>query len=612
MEEIMEIFNKKSFVIAALIIAAAVIGIVLFVIVPAFSDTDGNIDDAMQKASDALAIVLADQKDGALTDGTVVKVSSEAFIYVGNKLVAAQDNPDTSSAVTTAEIGKNGAVFYLFTADGEDTAYSASSGISYEKLIDPNNSKIETYTYSQVNRAAKLFLAEVSYDGAEDSVSEIAKYVDDSERYDRPAGHTIELKAGELTVFDNGTKKGYTVTVQKGPYTFYNITPGVGGEFYVKNGDKIVQRGHLRPNGDLRMIYSDTPELQNMRDLGGWPCDGGKIKYNLLIRGGMVIDATDTDRNTWVRMLGIEHDLFLKTYDESQLNGKEEYRTKSPLGEDVELYQKDLSAEDSENKRNFSQAKEQMNGIINRLFDNAIAGETTYFHCLAGADRTGMVAIVVEGVLGVSRSDIDRDYELTSFKSLRERNSEGYIADINILESYPGVTFRDKCVQYLLDCGITLEKINAFRSAVIDGDPEQLTKNEIDVNLEGTNLCVPEGEGWINNGRSSSTGEDRNDAEGYILTNYFEVQNGDIVYVKNLHIADNLYSGIYKSDKTAISGFFMTNSDGAGFVKDIVISDELQQFTVDNAEAGYLRLCGILKSAKEDVVINIYRNGEWL
>ena len=147
------------------------------------------------------------------------------------------------------------------------------------------------------------------------------------------------MEAGELTILDNGTQKIFRTTVEKGPYTFYNITPGVGGEFYVLNGDRIVQRGHLRPTGALRMIYSDTPGLQNMRDLGGWPCDGGTIKYNILFRGGMVIDATDTDRNTWVKMLGIQHDVFLKTYDEILFVGREQYRNKSPLGDHVSLYQ---------------------------------------------------------------------------------------------------------------------------------------------------------------------------------------------------------------------------------------------------------------------------------
>ena len=108
------------------------------------------------------------------------------------------------------------------------------------------------------------------------------------------------------------------------------------------------------------------------------------------------------------------------------------------------------------------------------------------------------------------------------------------------------------------------------------------------------------------------TGDDRYDAEGYIVTNYFSVQYGDTVYVKNLEIADTLHSGLYEAEKKAIAGFVMTASGGAGFVKDIGQEGAWTVFTVDHANAAYLRLCGILNKEKEDVVINIYRDGAWL
>lgn len=311
------------------------------------------------------------------------------------------------------------------------------------------------------------------------------------------------------------------------------------------------------------------------------------------------------------KLLGIDHDLFLKTYSENQLEEREEYRTKSPLGDHVELYQMDLTDEGSENKRSYSHAKEQMNGIFNRLIDNTVAGETTYFHCLAGADRTGMVAILAEGILGVPKSEIDRDYELTSFKSLRERNGILYTSDINILNSYPGDSFRDKCVHYLLDCGISLDKINAFRKAVIDGEPELLKKEAAAAEPSGTNFCSPDGHGWIDNGRCSSTGDDRQDAPSYTLTNYIAVQNGDIVYVKNLHLSDTLYSGIYLADKTAITGFSLSPSDENNVVTDIDLTGPWETFTINHPSAGYIRLCGTLTSDKSDVIICIKRNDEW-
>lgn len=543
--------NTKLIIIAMITLVAVLVGI--WTVLPP-TTSKGTEDEALpetafEKATYALRMILAEQADGALASGTVIQVGKNYFVYNGKHLCVTQETPDTSFTFTRATVAKNGAAVYLSLEDGLPDAFSASETITYNVLFDSAEDAIETYEYCQENPAASKFWNEVSYKHAADTVSEIAKYTNASERYDRPLGYTITLQAGELTVYDNGSQSAYTVAVEEGPYTFYNITPGVGGEFWVMQGDTIVQKGHLRPSGTIRMIYSDTPGLQNMRDLGGLACDGGTIKYNLLIRGGMIINATDADRNTWVKLLDIKHEIFVKTYYESQLVGKEEYRNKSPLGDDVTFYQNDLSAEDLVNKRSFAHAKEQMNGIINHLFDNAIAGEATYFHCLAGADRTGMVAIIVEGVLGVSKSDIDKDYELTSFNCLRERNGVGYLYDINILRSYPGETFRDKCIAYLLDCGIAPEKINAFRNAVIDGIPEQVLGCGLEEEPTGVNLAHPNGDGWIDNGRSSTDGEGRTDATGYILTNYFQVQNGDIVYVKNLRLSSTLYSGIYRANK---------------------------------------------------------------
>ena len=58
--------------------------------------------------------------------------------------------------------------------------------------------------------------------------------------------------------------------------------------------------------------------------------------------------------------------------------------------------------------------------IISHLSNN----EVVYFHCIGGADRTGTLAFMIESLLGVSETDMDIDYELTSFNSTRERTNE--------------------------------------------------------------------------------------------------------------------------------------------------------------------------------------------
>lgn len=148
------------------------------------------------------------------------------------------------------------------------------------------------------------------------------------------------------------------------------------------------------------------------------------------------------------------------------------------------------------------------------------------------------------------------------------------------------------------------------------------------VEVEPTNFCVPLGEGWISGGRCSSSGDDREDSEAFALTNYIAVQNGDILSVQNLAVSTSTYSGLYKSDKTAVGGFtFPASGAKSGYVKDVSINGGQCQFTIDNANAGYIRICGTPSNVKnasgskfEDkydinnlgIVINIKRNGTWL
>lgn len=65
----------------------------------------------------------------------------------------------------------------------------------------------------------------------------------------------------------------------------------------------------------------------------------------------------------------------------------------------------------------YQKSSGNIKAIFDPLFDYVIANKPTYFHCSAGADRTGVVALLCEAILGVSQSDCDKDYELSSFNS---------------------------------------------------------------------------------------------------------------------------------------------------------------------------------------------------
>lgn len=295
----------------------------------------------------------------------------------------------------------------------------------------------EAVEWHQCPEAVRNYIANVTYEPSDYSNSQIANY------------------APATPVVANTKPIGKTV----GGVTYYNEVPNVETPF---SADSAA--GTLKPLDALRWI--NTPHAPNVRDLGGWACDGGTIKYGLLYRGG---EVTSEDRSVLVGQLGIRHDLDLRGTAEANL-------TSSPLGSDVyytcapQYAWYALTPVDTW-KTN-----------LREVFDAVTHGEPVYFHCLVGADRTGTFACVIEALLGVSQSDIDKDYELTCFYTgtstdalARRRNESDWTGLINQINALPGSTFRDKVVGWVATLGFTAVEINAFRAAMIDGTPETVT-----------------------------------------------------------------------------------------------------------------------------------------
>ena len=355
--------------------------------------------------------------------------------------------------------------------NGGTTKYTIGEmGAAIRKLS--GETQTETYTFNQERAEVSKFLSEVTYNPADYTTSSIPNYVTTTSS-NRPEGISIQIKkAGNLVITDGNTNHTITKAVQAGAIKIYNLTPNIVSTFFViDSNNKIIQQGAIKPTGTCRMIYMTN--IDNVRDIGGWSCDGGTIKYGKLFRGGEVYGfLTEDGAAQALDMLGIEKEIDLRF--DSDLNG----RTESGFGNSVDMLHVDMTWNDLNYQKNSGNIKK----IFDPLFDYIIAGHPTYFHCSAGADRTGVVAFLCEAVLGMSQSDMDKEYELTCFYSgvendnqARRRNEIIWTREINIINSYSGATFRDKAVNYMVSCGITIEKINAFRAAMINGIPDILT-----------------------------------------------------------------------------------------------------------------------------------------
>lgn len=332
----------------------------------------------------------------------------------------------------------------------------------------------EAIEWHQCPEAVRNYLANVTYDPSDYSTSQISNY------------------APATAVVSNYKPIGQTA----GGVTHYNEVPNVLTPF--ASGGKA---GTLKPLDALRWIRTSAGATAwNVRDLGGWPCDGGAVKYGLLIRGGKLAAA---DRDVLVGDLGIQHDLDLRGR-EGGGSDDEPDMTGSPLGSDVWYTRTQQYAWYALTPVATWQA------YLRCVIDAVTHREPVYFHCTAGADRTGTLACVLEGLLGMSQSDIDKDYELTTFYSgsgsdatARRRNESDWKGLINAINAVSGDTFRDKCVRFAVGtCGMSLADINAFRAAMTNGTPETLhwyqtiTKNLTGCTLSNAASQVDYGEAY--------------------------------------------------------------------------------------------------------------------
>ena len=93
------------------------------------------------------------------------------------------------------------------------------------------------------------------------------------------------------------------------------------------------------------------------------------------------------------------------------------------------------------------------------------------FHCIAGQDRTGAVAFILNGLLGVSEEDLYLDWEVTGFwnPSLRFVHKSLFNYLIGGFEKeVQGDTIQQKIENYVLSLGFTKQDIEFFRAKMLE------------------------------------------------------------------------------------------------------------------------------------------------
>lgn len=370
---------------------------------------------------------------------------------------------DKITAIANAIRAKDGSTATM-TLDQMPEKIAAISG---SPIMDDNLEN--TVQYRQMNATAAGFLADVDYtENANDySVTKVIPYYSATTTYNKeePDGLKVKVPANTtLTVAQGGKTRSDAVS---GAGVIYNMEPLKAGTFAFSGKTyKIV------PEGGVRMVY--TPSVWNVRDLGGWACTGGRVKYGKIFRGGNFGSITDADKSTLVDWLGIATDIDLR--NNSETGGI----TTSPLGAGVEYFHQSLDF--YANAVSTSAASARTVAVLKKVMACVAANKPCYFHCMSGSDRTGTIAYILLSLLGVSQSDKDKEYELTAFSDeangKRFRNSNYNVTNGNgwyplikyFRDTYTGENDNEKVVAWAVANGITATEINAFRAAMISGN----------------------------------------------------------------------------------------------------------------------------------------------
>jgi protein-tyrosine phosphatase len=168
----------------------------------------------------------------------------------------------------------------------------------------------------------------------------------------------------------------------------------------------------------------------NLRDLGGYPTkDGRQVRWGCVFRAGELCLLTDADadaitrlgirvvvdlRNRWER--SARPDRLPPGIDLVERRSPPSGSSPTPTLEEL-IVSGDLPVRDDELRARvyvdmLDRLAPEVGAVLGRAVD--AVDRPLLFHCVAGKDRTGVVAAVLLGVLGVAEEDIVEDYELTT------------------------------------------------------------------------------------------------------------------------------------------------------------------------------------------------------
>ena len=230
----------------------------------------------------------------------------------------------------------------------------------------------------------------------------------------------------------------------------------------------------------------------NFRDLGGYRTNEGRtVRWDRLYRSDALHELTGGDVSRALRRLGLQTMIDLRNHDEVRRDGTGLLKSSGlgyhhfPLLEERGSPPPIAGADVAERLSVTYQWIVHNSGALIADAVTTIAdkrGQPAVFHCSAGKDRTGIIAALVLGALGVNQETVMADYLLTNevitgihrrVMSMDPRSGltadtlraqpvamEQFLATLDSVHGGPE--------PYLRRHGVTAESIGRLKSALLD------------------------------------------------------------------------------------------------------------------------------------------------
>ena len=419
---------------------------------PDYSDVkkgDVDLDGAIGEADLALA-------ESAVRGETALESAAE---YAADMNYDGRINEDDAS-VLRAYL-KDGSVKLLYPTRGETVA-NASWQVE-ELLTGYTPGKTDDYSgiYNRVDQYMRdpVVLRWMPADGAEN--------------------YTVLLADNaELTGAKTYTAAEPTLSIQ-------NLFVDTDYYWAVEAGGARSATGTFHTADTVRTLWIEG--VSNTRDLGGWKTADGqyRVKYNVAFRGAKFDDITPAGKQA-ILDLGLKTDVDLRGHNEGIDEPLASIGVNHIFGSTYGCAM--YNGTDSTSIERIG--SNHVNGTINAVRAYADPNNyPAYFHCSYGRDRTGTLGLLLLGLLGVSKSDIQKDYEMTFLSEWGGGGltATGHVSTLNRTISWlqtnyaPGGTLQQSVEAYLLAAGLTAEEIAAIRANMLEPVPAEAVETGIEV-----------------------------------------------------------------------------------------------------------------------------------